>query len=120
MQDDPRYDDVLVDVYLSFEAQIAAAEAAGIARDNILIDPGFGFGKNVAHNLELMNRLALFHSLGCPARRRSPAASARSAPCPGKPRPTAASAEALPSRSRPSGKARNSSASTTCPKRSRR
>jgi dihydropteroate synthase len=48
------------------EERIAAAEAAGIARNRILIDPGFGFGKNVAHNLELMNGLALFHSLGCP------------------------------------------------------
>jgi dihydropteroate synthase len=38
----------------------------GIARSNILVDPGFGFGKTVAHNLELMNGLALFHSLGCP------------------------------------------------------
>ena len=36
------------------------------SRENILIDPGFGFGKNVGHNLELMNGLALFHSLGCP------------------------------------------------------
>src|SRR4249919_3640953 len=66
MQDDPRYADVLVEVYLCLEERIAAAEAAGIARDKILIDPGFGFGKNVAHNLELMNGLALFHSLGCP------------------------------------------------------
>ena len=66
MQDDPRYDDVLVEVYLWLEERIAAAEAAGIARDKILVDPGFGFGKNVAHNLELMNGLALFHSLGCP------------------------------------------------------
>ena len=66
MQDDPRYDDVLVEVYQWFEERIAAAEAAGIARDKILIDPGFGFGKNVAHNLELMNGLALFHSLGLP------------------------------------------------------
>jgi dihydropteroate synthase len=66
MQDDPRYDDVLVEVYLWLEERIAAAESAGIARDKILIDPGFGFGKNVAHNLELMNGLALFHSLGCP------------------------------------------------------
>src|SRR5438067_5099016 len=64
MQDDPRYDDVLVEVYLWLEERIAAAEAAGIARDKILIDPGFGFGKNVAHNLELMNGLALLHSLG--------------------------------------------------------
>ena len=65
MQDDPRYDDVLVEVYLWLEERIRAAEGAGIARDRILIDPGFGFGKNVAHNLELMNGLALFHSLGC-------------------------------------------------------
>src|SRR5689334_19488097 len=66
MQDDPRYDDVLVEVYLWLEERIAAAEEAGIDRNRLLIDPGFGFGKNVAHNLELMNGLALFHSLGCP------------------------------------------------------
>ncbi|HET7605299.1 MAG TPA: dihydropteroate synthase [Sphingomicrobium sp.] len=66
MQDDPRYDDVLVEVYLWLEERIAAAEGAGIARERILIDPGFGFGKNVGHNLELMNGLAAFHSLGCP------------------------------------------------------
>jgi dihydropteroate synthase len=66
MQDDPRYDDVLIEVYLWLEDRIAAAEETGIARDKILIDPGFGFGKKVAHNLELMNGLSLFHSLGCP------------------------------------------------------
>ncbi|HEY6661653.1 MAG TPA: dihydropteroate synthase [Sphingomicrobium sp.] len=66
MQEDPRYDDVLVEVYLWLEERIAAAVESGIARDLILIDPGFGFGKNVGHNLELMNGLALFHSLGCP------------------------------------------------------
>jgi dihydropteroate synthase len=66
MQDDPRYDDVLVEVYLWLEERIAAAEAAGIARDRVLVDPGFGFGKSVAHNLEIMNGLALFHSLGVP------------------------------------------------------
>ena len=66
MQDDPRYDDVLIDVYLWLEERIEAAEKAGIQRDRILIDPGFGFGKNVAHNLELMNGLALFNALGCP------------------------------------------------------
>jgi dihydropteroate synthase len=65
MQDDPRYDDVLVEVYLWLEERIAAAEAVGIGRDRILVDPGFGFGKNLAHNLELMNGLALFQSLGC-------------------------------------------------------
>jgi len=66
MQDDPRYDDVLVEVYLWLEDRIQAAEEAGIARDKILIDPGFGFGKKLAHNLELMNGLALLHALGCP------------------------------------------------------
>ncbi len=66
MQDDPRYDDVLVEVYLWLEERIAAAEAAGIDRSLILVDPGFGFGKTVGHNLELMNGLALFHGLGCP------------------------------------------------------
>ncbi len=66
MQDDPRYGDVLVEVYEWLEQRIAAAVDAGIERDKILIDPGFGFGKSVAHNLTLMNGLALFHSLGCP------------------------------------------------------
>ena len=66
MQQDPRYEDVLVEVYLWLEERIAACEAAGISRSSILVDPGFGFGKTVAHNLELMNGLALFHSLGCP------------------------------------------------------
>jgi dihydropteroate synthase len=85
MQDDPRYDDVLVEVYLWFEERIAAAQIAGIARDRILIDPGFGFGKTVAHNLELMNGLALFHSLGCPlvvgaSRKRTIGALSREAP----------------------------------------
>ena len=66
MQDDPHYDDVLVEVYLWLEERIAAAVSAGVRREHILVDPGFGFGKNVGHNLELMNGLALFHSLGCP------------------------------------------------------
>ena len=66
MQKDPRYGDVLIEVYQWLEERIAAAEEAGIARDNILVDPGIGFGKTVAHNLELMNGLALFHGLGCP------------------------------------------------------
>ena len=65
MQKDPRYDDVVVEVYVWLEERIAAAEEAGIARDKILVDIGFGFGKSLAHNLELMNNQALFHSLGC-------------------------------------------------------
>ena len=66
MQQDPQYEDVLIEVYLWLEDRVAAAQAAGIKRSKILLDPGFGFGKSVAHNLELMNGLALFHSLGCP------------------------------------------------------
>src|SRR3954466_8876575 len=46
MQDEPRYDDVLVEVYLWLEERIATTVEAGVARDHILIDPGFGFGKN--------------------------------------------------------------------------
>lgn len=85
MQDDPRYDDVLVEVYLWLEERIAAAEDAGIKREHILIDPGFGFGKKLAHNLELMNGLALFHSLGCslvvgPSRKRTIGALSGEAP----------------------------------------
>jgi dihydropteroate synthase len=67
MQDDPRYDrPVLLEVYDWLEARIAAAVAAGIARERIIVDPGFGFGKNVQHNLALMNGLAMLHGLGCP------------------------------------------------------
>ena len=66
MQDDPRYEDVLVDVFYWLEERVATAEAAGIARERIRVDPGIGFGKTVAHNLALLNGLALFHGLGCP------------------------------------------------------
>jgi len=66
MQKDPRYDDVLVEVFQWLDERIEAAERAGIARDKFVIDPGIGFGKTVAHNLELINGLALLHGLGCP------------------------------------------------------
>jgi dihydropteroate synthase len=66
MQDDPRYDNVLLDVYDWLAARIEAAEAAGIPRDRIAVDPGIGFGKTVEHNLALLKGLALFHGLGCP------------------------------------------------------
>jgi dihydropteroate synthase len=65
MQDAPRYGDVLVEVYHWLEERVAAAEQARIDRAKILVDPGIGFGKTVAHNLELLNGLALFHGLGC-------------------------------------------------------
>jgi len=66
MQVDPYYDDVLLDVYDAIAARVAAAEAAGIARSNIAVDPGIGFGKTLAHNLALLQRLSLFHNLGLP------------------------------------------------------
>ena len=66
MQDDPRYDDVLMDVYDGLASRVAAAVAAGIARDRIVIDPGIGFGKTVAHNLALVRGVSLFHGLGLP------------------------------------------------------
>lgn len=66
MQDDPRYEDVLLDVYDFLKARIAVAEAAGIARARIMVDPGIGFGKTAAHNLALIRGLGLFHDLGVP------------------------------------------------------
>ena len=67
MQHSPSYDGpVLFAVYDWLEARIAAAEAAGIERERIVVDPGIGFGKNVQHNLDLLNGLALLHGLGCP------------------------------------------------------
>ncbi len=66
MQRDPRYDDVLLDVFDHLRDRIALAEAAGIARARIVVDPGIGFGKTLDHNLALLRGLALFHGLGCP------------------------------------------------------
>ncbi len=66
MQNDPTYDDVLLDVYDFLAARIDAAVAAGITRDRIIIDPGIGFGKTLDHNLILLRGIALFHALGCP------------------------------------------------------
>ncbi|MFN3823630.1 MAG: dihydropteroate synthase [Pseudorhodobacter sp.] len=66
MQDDPRYDNVVLDVLDFLEDRIRLAEGLGIARDRIIVDPGIGFGKTVAHNLALIARLSAFHALGCP------------------------------------------------------
>ncbi|MCJ8192003.1 dihydropteroate synthase [Sphingomicrobium aestuariivivum] len=66
MQDNPSYDDPLVDIWLWLEDRIQWAEQRGIERSRIILDPGIGFGKTVQHNLALMNGLAAFHGLGCP------------------------------------------------------
>ena len=62
----PRYDDVLLDVYDFLAAQVIMLEELGIPRDRIVVDPGIGFGKTIGHNLRLLNGIALFHGLGCP------------------------------------------------------
>ncbi|WP_411234289.1 dihydropteroate synthase [Marivita sp. S0852] len=66
MQAAPRYDDVRFDVYDFLETRIAALTKAGIARDQIVVDPGIGFGKTKEHNLALLRDIAVFHALGCP------------------------------------------------------
>jgi len=66
MQEDPRYDDVVAEVRTYLAGRIAACEAAGIARERIAADPGFGFGKTVQHNLTLLKRLPELGGLGVP------------------------------------------------------
>lgn len=68
--DDPHeggdYGDVVTDVFDWLEARIATCENAGIAREKIIVDPGLGFGKSLAENLAIMNRLAIYQGLGVP------------------------------------------------------
>lgn len=66
MQHDPRYDDVVTEVAEFLAGRVAAAEAAGIALDRICVDPGFGFGKSLDHNLELLRRLSELSVPGMP------------------------------------------------------
>jgi dihydropteroate synthase len=66
MQDDPHYDDVMAELMRFFEERIAYATHAGIAENRIWLDPGFGFGKKVGHNLTILRRLAEFKRLGRP------------------------------------------------------
>jgi dihydropteroate synthase len=66
MQQDPRYDEVVADVRAHLEARLHWAAAVGIAAEQIALDPGIGFGKTSAHNLELIARLDEFERLGRP------------------------------------------------------
>ena len=66
MNDHAQYRDVLREVYDHLQERIEAALAAGIKFDNIITDPGIGFGKTVEHNLDLIRNLSAFHALGCP------------------------------------------------------
>jgi dihydropteroate synthase len=66
MQRDPRYEDVVSEVKAFLEERMAAAVAAGVREERIQLDPGIGFGKTVAHNLELLRRLDELAALGRP------------------------------------------------------
>jgi len=66
MQVQPEYDDVVGEVHRFLAERIFAAEMAGVARRNIVVDPGFGFGKTTAHNLQLLAQLRRFTELGVP------------------------------------------------------
>ncbi|MCU0869992.1 MAG: dihydropteroate synthase [Burkholderiales bacterium] len=66
MQHAPRYDDVVAEVDAFLEARATALEAAGVARDRIVIDPGFGFGKTAEHNLRLLRDLGVVVARGRP------------------------------------------------------
>ncbi|MHC1660508.1 dihydropteroate synthase [Stenotrophomonas maltophilia] len=66
MQADPHYDDVVAEVHGFLVQRLFAAEMAGIAKKHLVIDPGFGFGKNTAHNMTLLARSERFLELGVP------------------------------------------------------
>ncbi|MFW6197042.1 MAG: dihydropteroate synthase, partial [Thermoplasmatota archaeon] len=66
MQENPQYDDVVNDISRFFLERIEHAKDAGIKEENIILDPGIGFGKEIEHNLEIIRRLDEFNSLGYP------------------------------------------------------
>jgi len=66
MQNNPKYKNVLLDIYDYFEERIKFVRLNGIKHNNIIIDPGIGFGKNLKHNITLISKISLFHSLGFP------------------------------------------------------
>lgn len=66
MQDNPSYNNVVFDVFDHLAERISFAESVGIARHNIISDPGIGFGKTLQHNLSLLRDLAIYHDLGLP------------------------------------------------------
>ncbi len=65
MQQNPRYEDVALDVFDWLEKRVGACAAAGVPLERIAVDPGIGFGKTVEHNLQILRHLALYHGLGC-------------------------------------------------------
>ena len=66
MQKNPKYDDVLLDIYDFFDEKINFCSKKNYKKEFIVIDPGIGFGKNLDHNLRLISKISTFHSLGHP------------------------------------------------------
>lgn len=66
MQQEPYYDDLFADIGDYFEQRIDACEAVGIARDKLILDPGFGFGKTLQHNLQLLNHMSRLQAFNLP------------------------------------------------------
>ena len=66
MQINPNYKNVLLDIYDYFEKRLNQLRKKGIKHNNIILDPGIGFGKNLKHNITLINNISIFHSLGLP------------------------------------------------------
>ena len=66
MQKNPKYKDVLIEIFDFFENKIIELRKFGILHNNIILDPGIGFGKNLKHNITLIKNISLFHSLGLP------------------------------------------------------
>ena len=66
MQNNPKYKNVLLEIYDFFEEKIKLIRKNGIKHNNIILDPGIGFGKSLHHNIEILRNLSIFHSLGFP------------------------------------------------------
>ena len=66
MQNNPRYKNELLDIYDFFEKKIKLLRSKGIKHNNIIVDPGIGFGKNLKHNMNLIRDVSIFHTLGFP------------------------------------------------------
>jgi len=66
MQKNPKYQNVLLDIYDFFEEKIKFLRKIGIKHNNIVLDPGIGFGKNLKHNMTIIKNISIYHSLGLP------------------------------------------------------
>ena len=66
MQKNPKYKNIILDIYDFFEQKIQFLRSKGIRHNNIILDPGIGFGKNLKHNITLLRNISIFHSLGFP------------------------------------------------------